>query len=161
VNTIKTLALATALLFGIVAFMPSTPAFAQSPGEQMQGGLNDIGAGSARSFDSTVEIAINTFLFIIGAVSVIMIIYGGFKYVTSAGESSAVASAKNTIMYAVIGLVVAMLAWFIASYVVGVFSGNSASDAGRGAAGAGSNAVNNASNNSTNPPVNTTNDNPR
>ena len=127
-NTIKILALATVLLFGVALLMPSAPAFAQSPGEQMQGGLNNIGANSARSFDSTVEIAINAFLFIIGAVSVIMIIYGGFKYVTSAGESSAVASAKNTILYAVVGLVIAILAYTIASFVVGTFNGNTNQD---------------------------------
>ena len=60
----------------------------------------------------------NTLLFIIGAISVIMIIFGGFKYVTSGGDSSGVTSAKNTILYAVIGLVVAMLAYAILDFVL-------------------------------------------
>lgn len=60
----------------------------------------------------------NTLLFIIGAISVIMIIFGGFKYVTSGGDSSGVTSAKNTILYAVIGLVVALMAWAILDFVL-------------------------------------------
>ena len=62
---------------------------------------------------------INVFLFLIGALSVVMIIYGGIRYVTSAGDSGRVTSAKNTIMYAVVGLVVAILAFAIVNFVVG------------------------------------------
>ena len=62
---------------------------------------------------------VNTILFIIGAVSVIMIIFGGFRYVTSGGDSGGVTSAKNTILYAVIGLVVALLAYAIIQFVLG------------------------------------------
>ncbi len=46
-----------------------------------------------------------------------MIIIGGLKYITSAGESSNVTSAKNTIMYAIIGLVIVALAQFIVRFV--------------------------------------------
>ena len=55
---------------------------------------------------------------IIGAVSVVMLIIGGIRYTTSQGDSSAVTSAKNTILYAVIGLVVAILAYAIVNFVV-------------------------------------------
>ena len=61
-------------------------------------------------------------LFIIGAVSVVMIIFGGIKYTISQGDSSAVTSAKNTILYAVIGLVVAILAYAVIHYVIGAFA---------------------------------------
>lgn len=61
---------------------------------------------------------VNTLLFIIGAISVIMIIFGGFKYVTSGGDSNGVTSAKNTILYAVIGLIVAVLAFAIIDFVL-------------------------------------------
>lgn len=61
---------------------------------------------------------INVFSLIIGAVAVIMIIYGGFKYITSGGNDSNVGSAKNTILYAVIGLVVVALAQIIVRYVL-------------------------------------------
>jgi hypothetical protein len=50
-----------------------------------------------------------------------MIIYGGIRYTTSAGDSSHVKAAKDTILYAVVGLVVAILAYAIVNFVVGAF----------------------------------------
>ena len=60
----------------------------------------------------------NVLLFIIGAVSVIMLIIGGVRYTISQGDSSAVTSAKNTILYAVIGLIVAILAYAVVNFVI-------------------------------------------
>ena len=57
-------------------------------------------------------------LFVIGAVSVIMLIIGGIRYTISQGVSSAVTSAKNTILYSIIGLVVAILAYAAVDFVV-------------------------------------------
>ncbi len=57
-------------------------------------------------------------LFVIGAVSVIMLIIGGIRYTISQGDSSAVTSAKNTILYSIIGLVVAILAYAAVDFVV-------------------------------------------
>src|SRR5690606_12035408 len=65
-------------------------------------GQND---GKAVDADSLVKTIINVLLYTVGAVSIIMIIVGGFKYVTSGGDSTGVTSAKNTILYSVIGLV--------------------------------------------------------
>jgi len=61
---------------------------------------------------------INLFSLLVGIVSVIMIIMGGFKYITSGGNDANVAGAKNTIVYAVIGLVVVALAQFIVRFVL-------------------------------------------
>ena len=61
---------------------------------------------------------VNVMLFIIGALSVIMLIYGGIRYTTSGGASGSVTAAKNTIMYAIIGLVVAFLAYAIVNWVL-------------------------------------------
>lgn len=69
----------------------------------------------------------NMMLFVLGALSVIMIIVGGFKYILSGGNSSAVTGAKNTILYAIVGLVVAMFAYAIISFVINTFSGSSIS----------------------------------
>ena len=57
-------------------------------------------------------------LFVIGAVSVIMLIVGGIRYTISKGDSSAVTSAKNTILYYIVGLVVAILAYAAVDFVV-------------------------------------------
>lgn len=53
----------------------------------------------------------NILLFLVGAVAVIMLIIGGLRYVTSNGDQNAVTGAKNTILYAIIGIVVAFLAY--------------------------------------------------
>jgi len=56
-----------------------------------------------------------------GIVAVIVIILAGFKYVTAAGDSAAIAKAKNTILYAVVGLVVIILAFAVTWFVIGRF----------------------------------------
>ncbi len=61
---------------------------------------------------------VNILLFIIGAVSVIMLIYGGIRYTTSGGNANSVTAAKNTIMYSIIGLVIAILAFAVVNFVV-------------------------------------------
>lgn len=61
---------------------------------------------------------IQTLIFVVGAVSVIMIVIGGFRYVMSAGDSSAVNDAKNTVLYAIVGLVVAISAQAILTFVL-------------------------------------------
>ena len=76
---------------------------------------------------NVIETVTNVLLFIIGAVSVIMIIVGGIKYVLSNGDASQVTSAKNTILYAVIGLVVALLAYAIVKFTIDSFTNNGGS----------------------------------
>ena len=60
----------------------------------------------------------NTLLFIVGALSVVMIIFGGLRYVVSAGNSTAVTAAKNTILYAIVGVVIAFLAFAAVNFVL-------------------------------------------
>lgn len=89
-------------------------------------GLND-GLTSTKSSDMPEKLdgpgglftqIVNILLFIIGAVAVIMIIVGGIRYVTSNGDQAHVKAAKDTIMYAIIGLVVAILAYAIVNFLV-------------------------------------------
>lgn len=65
----------------------------------------------------------NVLLFLIGAISVIMLIIGGIRYTISNGDQGAITSAKNTILYAIIGLVVAILAYAAVNFVVTQFAG--------------------------------------
>ena len=60
----------------------------------------------------------NTILYIVGIIAVIMLIIGGIKYVISGGDSKKVTDAKNTVLYAIIGLVVAFLAFAIVNFVI-------------------------------------------
>ena len=63
----------------------------------------------------------NALTYIVGAVSVIMIIIGGLRYVLSQGDSKAAADGKNTILYSVIGVVVAIMAYAIIQFVTASF----------------------------------------
>lgn len=60
----------------------------------------------------------NSAMMLIGALSVIMIIIGGFRYVLSGGKTTSVTTAKNTVIYAIIGLIVALLSYAIINFVL-------------------------------------------
>ena len=60
----------------------------------------------------------NTILYIVGIIAVIMLIFGGVKYVISGGDAKKVTDAKNTVLYAIIGLVIAFLAYAIINFVI-------------------------------------------
>ena len=118
-----------AFVFALVAvFTPVAPsANAAECGEAKEGitaGVNcaqgaDVPPTLFGGPDSIFTTIVNVLLFLIGAISVIMLIYGGIRYTTSGGDSGAVTSAKNTIMYAIIGLVVAFLAFAVVNWVLG------------------------------------------
>ena len=78
---------------------------------------DDVETGSAR-IQGIVTTIVNVFSIVVGIVAVIMIIVGGFKYITSGGDSGNITSAKNTIVYAVIGLVIVALAQFVVQFVL-------------------------------------------
>lgn len=67
---------------------------------------------------NVIKSVINILLYVVGVVSVIMIIVGGIRYTTSAGDSNGVSSAKDTIIYAVVGLVVSVMAYAIVNFVL-------------------------------------------
>lgn len=73
------------------------------------------------SVTSFTKIIVNTLLYVLGAISVIVIIIGGIRYTISMGDAKNVEAAKSTILYAVVGLVVAILAYAIVNFVLGVF----------------------------------------
>ena len=119
---------------GIIASIASTLTISPSA-HALIGGLRQ-GIEAARSPEMPTQIlgdggvfatAVSLLLFLVGAVAVIMIIFGGFKYIISGGDSSAVTSAKNTILYAVIGLVVASLAYAIIDFVLDTITTGGAS----------------------------------
>lgn len=71
------------------------------------------------SLDALIAKIIDIISVIVGIIAVVMIIIGGFKYITSGGDSGKVTSAKNTIIYAIVGLVIVALAQFIVKFVLG------------------------------------------
>lgn len=75
----------------------------------------DVNSATAGGMIKSVT---NLLLFILGAVAVIVIIVGGIKYTASDGDAAKIKSAKNTILYAVVGLAVAIMAGAIVNFVV-------------------------------------------
>ena len=75
-------------------------------------------SGNGTSLNSVVKAIINVLSIVIGIVAVIMIMVGGFRYITSGGDSNNITSAKNTILYAIVGLVVVALAQALVQFVL-------------------------------------------
>ncbi len=74
--------------------------------------------GNPRTVMSTIRSIVNMLVFIIGAVAVLMVIIGGFRYTIAQGDSGALNNAKNTILYAIVGIVVASAAYGIVNFVL-------------------------------------------
>lgn len=78
--------------------------------------VNDANQG--QSLESKITKAINIFSVVVGIVAVVMIIYGGFRYVTSGGKQESVTNAKNTLLYAIVGLIIVALSQAIVHFVL-------------------------------------------
>jgi hypothetical protein len=65
-----------------------------------------------------IRTVINIFSVIVGVIAVIMIIYGGFKYITSGGDSGKISAAQQTIIYAIVGLIIVALAQIVVRFVL-------------------------------------------
>ena len=129
-NKVKVTLISFAALLGVLTMVP---AYANaSPASEIQGGVNAVGGNETvqDAKGNTVPVTlgdrlktiVNIMLFILGAIAVIMIVIGGIKYTTSNGDSSSITSAKNTILYAVVGLIIAVMAFAIVNFVVTSFS---------------------------------------
>lgn len=110
----------------------SVPATLAATNMVMAQGTNIVSDGASsvsdnlpqQSFTSLVNNIIYFALFLIGLASVIMLIYGGFRYVFSAGEEKATKAGKDAILYSIIGIVVALLSFAIVQFVVGGVGGS-------------------------------------
>ena len=117
----------------LVPMLPATVLASNhtSPASPSQTAVDDIckgidigaggqcGQGTGRStVEKAITLAINIFTFIIGVIAVITIIVAGLKYITSVGDPNSVNSAKNTILYAVIGLIVVAMAQVLVRFVL-------------------------------------------
>ncbi len=142
------LAVLLSVVFGMTMFLTQTTNAqgAGAAGAAAAGGVACSGTGSARTKceackgtggtyagdtcnddtggateDKVANISadvVNIFSFVVGVVAVIMIIIGGFKYVVSSGDANNISSAKNTILYAIVGLVIVAFAQIIVRYVL-------------------------------------------
>lgn len=102
------------------------PAYATtSANQQAQNGVNSINpeGTSTKSLPEMIKIILTAVFTVIGMVAVVMIIIGGVNYATSQGDPAKATKAKNTIMYAVIGLVITLLAIAIVNFVLSSLQG--------------------------------------
>ncbi len=125
---LKNLVMSLSLMFGLVGapLLATQAVSAANPAvqpantiSQLKSGVNKAGGSGQPGLTSTVKKIINVLLFLIGLIAVIMIIIGGLRYTTSAGDSNAASGAKNTIIYAVVGLIVAIVSYGIVNFVLG------------------------------------------
>ena len=87
----------------------------------IQKGCGSSCPNSSTLTQTTIPTVVNTLLYFVGAIAIIMIVVGGLRYVISAGNPAAIQSAKNTILYAIVGLLLAASAFAIVSFVTGRF----------------------------------------
>lgn len=79
---------------------------------------DDIGYNGPSSADSLMSGILNTVYFWLGVVAVGFIIYGGFLYILSSGDPGKIRKAKDTLLYAIIGVVVVLIAFVITQFVI-------------------------------------------
>ena len=117
------------LLFGLpavaLAATPPATVAAASPKDAVCEGIGITGDSSgcnaktnSNSLNSTLRVIIGAISFVVGIIAVIMLFIGGLKYITSTGDAAKVTSAKDTILYAIIGLVVVAFAQLIVRFTL-------------------------------------------
>lgn len=97
--------------------------YAQVPTKLTEGAGEAKPTGAGADINVVFRNVANTLIFIVGAIAVIMLIIGGLRYVLSSGNKEAVEGAKNTILYAIIGIIVAILAFAAVQFVLRQFGG--------------------------------------
>lgn len=117
----------TIAVFAGVSLVPATAGagpFTGSKQDACKGaGLGSPGCGDqpAKKLSDRAKTIVNILSAIVGIVAVIMLIIGGFRYITAGGDSNSINSAKNTIIYALVGAVIATLAQVIVRFVLSRF----------------------------------------
>lgn len=116
---LRVLLLSVALMIGVLIPAVSQPAQALDIyGACNTGASSAVCAGKNERVQPFIQRLVNTLLYITGALAVIMLIIGAIRYSASAGNSSQTTAAKNTILYSIVGLVVAVFAYAIVNFVL-------------------------------------------
>ena len=114
---LKQLVLAALLVVGVAAVVVPVASVAAADLDPCT--LNPgMCAGKETDVNNIFKTIVNVLLFVVGIIAVIMIIISGIRYTASAGNANSVAGAKNTLLYSVIGLVVAIFAYAIINFIV-------------------------------------------
>ena len=122
-SKVKSIALATLCAAVITAgglATIGTPVYADAS-DEVQAGFEAAGGTGSESLTSIVGTVINTMLFIVGILSVIMIIYAGIRFITANGNAQQVSTAKNILIYSIVGLVISIIAYAVVNWVISLF----------------------------------------
>jgi hypothetical protein len=117
INSLLGLALALVAV-ALVSYIGNHVA-GSSGGSAGVSGIDVSGLPKTTATGSTVKTVLSIVDTVIGALALLFITIGGFRYVLSQGDPQATGKAKNTILYALIGLVVAVMAQIIVTFVIG------------------------------------------
>jgi len=111
------------VVLGALVFVPTASVSALDPLGNIcaDNASSEVCQSSGDDAGSLIGTIVNVLLFVIGALAVVMIIVSGILYVISSGDAGKVARAKNTLLYAVVGLIVAFLAYAIVNWVFKFF----------------------------------------
>ena len=120
-KSIISIAIMTCAVFGVSVL--STASLSGSASAQVSEGINtattsEMKGKSIDGKDGLIKTVVNVLLWAVGILSVIMIIFSGFRYITSAGDASKTKSAQSTLTYSVVGLIVAIMAYAIVNMVI-------------------------------------------
>lgn len=118
---IKTASKAAAGISAFATLSAGKVVMAFSVREGVEAAKTDEMPSNLLGSDGVIKSITSTILYVLGILAVVMLIVGGVKYATSGGDAKAVTDAKNTILYALIGLIIAILAYAIVNFVLGVF----------------------------------------
>ena len=120
-KSIISIAIMTCAVFG--ASVLSTASLPGSASAQVSEGINtattsEMKGKSIDGDNGLIKTVVNVLLWAVGILSVIMIIFSGFRYITSAGDASKTKSAQSALTYSVVGLIVAIMAYAIVNMVI-------------------------------------------
>ena len=123
ISKAKVLAAVMCLAMVFTAVSPvSLPVYADAKDEVKKGAdMTNSGGSAKQDLPDVITTIINVMLFIAGALAVIMIIYGGIRYITAHGDEKQVKVAKDTIVYSVVGLIIAILAYALVTFIFNRF----------------------------------------
>ena len=123
ISKAKVLAAVMCLAMAFTAVSPvSLPVYADAKDEVKKGAdMTNSGGSAKQDLPDIITTIINVMLFIAGALAVIMIIYGGIRYITAHGDEKQVKVAKDTIVYSVVGLIIAIIAYALVTFIFNRF----------------------------------------
>ena len=116
---IHILSIGLTLFFSLLAPISSPALVGASPASEIKSGVNKSGGDSGRDdLGKDLKNITNFLLFLVGTVAVIAIVISGLRFVTANGNQDQITSARNGVLYAVVGIVVALMAYAIVYFVV-------------------------------------------